>query len=412
MRRSRLLGLLQPSRVLWCPTVLSTVSPLSPGAAEVPASVASPATPLAGNTASAADSPPVRRLDKPDPEEGEDEVMPMPEKGQLMTGKCTNWHSGKGFGFITGDYDQRQYFVHFQALFVKPGGYHSLINGQQVRFTVDIVPHSVTKQPQLKALQVTAPDGKPLPAGPRPDGGSGLVARAPNFVKEHMEKEGVKEVEEDGGKRSLFFTKSHSDERQERPFRPNSSDGRRPIRDDRRNTAFARGRGSFAHRGRGGQHGGREQQRGGGSAKEAGLSFASFSSGGKPAEEDNSFLGDVPTLEGFEQPAAERQGRGFSGRGGGFRGRGGGAFRGRGDGAFRGRGDGFFRGRGDGAFRGRGDGAFGTARAQNRDGPAASGAASAKLFSAVSTSAAPEENRSRLSSPQPIPQPQPQFDEL
>ena len=300
---------------------------------------------------------------------------PYPTKGEILTGKTTNWFVTKGFGFITGDRDGRQYFVHFQSLEVVKGGYHSLINGQAVRFIVDIGTHSVTKDPQLKALKVTGVDGRMLPSGPRPKVDSNLVGRTPEFVKKHMQAEGVEVKVDDQGRKKLFFSKVQP---LAEAAMGEQAMNRRPYSNDRQQQYRGGGGGGFTRdnfRGGPGMRGGRGRMLDVGHGQGMGtnnanretgqVSFASFatsaSSNNNPAE-DNSFLGEVPTLEGFEEPtAAPRQRGGFSpSRGRGNRGYGGSESYGRGrggrEGGFRGR-EGGFRGR-EGGFRGRGGGGY------------------------------------------------------
>lgn len=455
MHRSRVLcHFLQQSRILWCTAAASSppgLSPLDGGAPTAAIASAKPAMTSPSESCSATvpipANVPIRRLDAPEPtapnssisggdaDVSKDDELPFPEKGQVLTGKCTNWMSTKGFGFITGDYDSRQYFVHFQSLFVRPGGYHSLINGQQVSFTVDVVPHSVTKQPQLKALSVKSPDGTALPGGPRPDGGTGLVSRTPKFVKEHMTKEGVTEVEENGKKALLFPKAAEGDAAGSTSY----SEGRKEWQP--RGRGFAGGGGGRGSGGRGNYQGGRPFHRGGGGppprqqygsggsrSDEGGLSFASFASATAKPKEDNSFLEDVPSLEGFEGDAGKPQRRG--GRGGGSRG---GDFRGsrgmRGQGGGFSRGNGFSGNRGasaSGSFQRRDDAAYNSGGGGNLSASGSSGntagGSTGKLFklgnssqaSAASVAPAAERFSSTRSSAAATTSPpaQPQYDEL
>lgn len=84
-----------------------------------------------------------------------------------LTGKCVSWMGNKGFGFVEDNTDKKQHFVHFSAVKVVPGAYKALDVGQEVEFEV------VQQDGKLRADNVTAIGGAPLPGGTRPPGQEG-----------------------------------------------------------------------------------------------------------------------------------------------------------------------------------------------------------------------------------------------
>jgi cold shock protein len=56
-----------------------------------------------------------------------------PDGKERVKGTVKWFDETKGFGFITGDHDAKDYFVHFTA--IKTQGFKTLSEGQQVEFT-------------------------------------------------------------------------------------------------------------------------------------------------------------------------------------------------------------------------------------------------------------------------------------
>ncbi|MDO9355167.1 MAG: cold shock domain-containing protein [Solirubrobacteraceae bacterium] len=63
------------------------------------------------------------------------------------------------YGFIQGDGDKKEHFVHFRDLQVEADGFRALSVGQRVEFQV------VDQGGRTNAENVCAPGGAPLPAG-------------------------------------------------------------------------------------------------------------------------------------------------------------------------------------------------------------------------------------------------------
>ncbi|EPY23432.1 mitochondrial RNA-binding protein [Angomonas deanei] len=92
----------------------------------------------------------------------------LPTAMLLNKGKVVSWITGRGFGFIEDEADNKQHFVHFSAIQVEANGYRSLSVGQEVEFEV------TNQDGRTRADNVTGPGGEKLPSGPRPpEGGQG-----------------------------------------------------------------------------------------------------------------------------------------------------------------------------------------------------------------------------------------------
>ncbi|CAD2218981.1 'Cold-shock' DNA-binding domain containing protein, putative [Angomonas deanei] len=96
----------------------------------------------------------------------------LPTAMLLNKGKVVSWITGRGFGFIEDEADNKQHFVHFSAIQVEANGYRSLSVGQEVEFEV------TNQDGRTRADNVTGPGGEKLPSGPRPpEGGQGTRLR-------------------------------------------------------------------------------------------------------------------------------------------------------------------------------------------------------------------------------------------
>lgn len=77
-----------------------------------------------------------------------------------MKGTVKWFNETKGFGFITGDADVKDYFVHFSSMKTDAGGFSTLSEGQHVEFTAASEDYG-----KLLALDVTVltGDGEEVP---------------------------------------------------------------------------------------------------------------------------------------------------------------------------------------------------------------------------------------------------------
>lgn len=60
-----------------------------------------------------------------------------------MNGTVKWFNAEKGYGFISSDEDQKDYFVHFSAIMTQ--GYKSLSEGQRVTFDIEADPKDKNK---------------------------------------------------------------------------------------------------------------------------------------------------------------------------------------------------------------------------------------------------------------------------
>lgn len=84
------------------------------------------------------------------------------------TGTIVSYNRQKGFGFVEEGEGEKKitHFVHFSALNCE-GGFKAVERGTVVEFDVTVDERNRDK---TRAINVTAPGGKPLPTPPRPEG--------------------------------------------------------------------------------------------------------------------------------------------------------------------------------------------------------------------------------------------------
>eukprot|EP01062_Namystynia_karyoxenos_P005023 TRINITY_DN11771_c0_g1_i1.p1 TRINITY_DN11771_c0_g1~~TRINITY_DN11771_c0_g1_i1.p1 ORF type:complete len:365 (+),score=59.57 TRINITY_DN11771_c0_g1_i1:124-1218(+) len=87
-----------------------------------------------------------------------------PEGSGQMTGKVTNWHADKGFGFIQCDQDGQQVFVHYSDI-----GGGSLVPGSIMRFDLA----QGTHEGKMKAVNITGYIGPRIGRDGQPRAGAG-----------------------------------------------------------------------------------------------------------------------------------------------------------------------------------------------------------------------------------------------
>lgn len=175
--------------------------------------------------------------------------------------------AGKGYGFITADHNQKQYFVHFKELKVAEGGYRSLVSGQKVEFEAEEL------GTKLKALSVTAPNGgllesgpKPVPKQPTPSPGGPAAAVADSTSQQEG---GVGETRQGDGNAQPPSYPSHPangrEQQQQAPYGGRGQyGGQRQYNDNQHSGNYDEGmgspRGRGGYRGRGGQNWQEQQQ--------------------------------------------------------------------------------------------------------------------------------------------------------
>jgi cold shock CspA family protein len=87
--------------------------------------------------------------------------MMADEIGAKMEGRCKWFNSEKGFGFISVDGADNDYFVHQSDIYAE--GFRSLAEGEAVEFVIG----KDERSGKLKATEVTGPDGQYVQGQPR-----------------------------------------------------------------------------------------------------------------------------------------------------------------------------------------------------------------------------------------------------
>merc|ERR1719460_3137751 len=79
------------------------------------------------------------------------------------TGRCKWFDCEKGYGFISVDGEDRDYFVHQSDIYAP--GYRSLAQGETLEFSVA----TDERTGKIKAVEVTGPDGQYVEGTPPPE---------------------------------------------------------------------------------------------------------------------------------------------------------------------------------------------------------------------------------------------------
>jgi len=92
-------------------------------------------------------------------------ALTMQESGEnkKMTGRCKWFDCEKGYGFISVDGEDRDYFVHQSDIYAP--GYRSLAQGETLEFSVA----TDERTGKIKAVEVTGPDGQYVEGTPPPE---------------------------------------------------------------------------------------------------------------------------------------------------------------------------------------------------------------------------------------------------